>query len=94
MDDPVLKSSRREASLALLFFALAFVVTLVVCARLGYAPDPKPPPRFILGFPAWVFWGIVIPWAASLVFGFWFAFRYMRDEDLGRESDDADGRDG
>lgn len=88
-EDPVLKSARREGTAALLFFVLALLVTLVVCYCTGYVRDPKAVPRFILGFPAWVFWGVMLPWAACVAFGAWFAYRYMKDEDLGREADEG-----
>ena len=44
---------------------------------------------FILGFPTWVFWGVVVPWAACLGASVWFGLCFMKDDDLGPE-----GRDG
>jgi hypothetical protein len=94
-EDPLLKSARREAVAALLFWALALLVTLTVCYCLGYLREPKPgPPSFVLGFPSWVFWGIMVPWVACLAFGTWFAYRFMKDENLGAEADEADAVDG
>lgn len=93
-EDPLLKSARREAVVALLFWVLMLLVTLVVCYCLGYVRDPRLNPRFILGFPAWVFWGIMVPWAACIAFGTWFVCRFMKDEDLGRETDDGNPGDG
>ena len=95
-EDPVLKSARREAIAALLAFALALLVTLTVCYYFGYMrpAGPKEKPGFILGFPSWVFWGVMLPWAGCLAFGTWFAYRFMKDEDLGREVDEGDGLDG
>lgn len=93
-EDPVLKSARREAVAALLTFVLAILVTLIVCYYFGYmrpAGRPRGAPTFILGFPAWVFWGVILPWIGCILFGTWFAYRYMKDEDLGRDEDAPDG---
>jgi hypothetical protein len=43
----------------------------------------------ILGMPAWVFWSIVLPWALCLLFSVWFCFRFMADDDLGRDRDEG-----
>jgi len=89
-EDPLLRSARREAVAALLVFVLALLVTLTVSYLAGYL-HPRETPSFILGFPAWVFWGVICPWAGLIVFGAWFAYRYMKDEDLGRDEDGPDG---
>ena len=39
----------------------------------------------MLGFPTWVFWGILVPWMACTAVSVWFAFAFMGDEDLGEE---------
>ena len=48
-------------------------------------PEGMDRPTFVLGFPDWVFWGILAPWSACVVFSFWFGATFMRDEDLGEE---------
>jgi hypothetical protein len=88
-DDPVLESSRREAWGVVIIGLGALVWTLVVCRRYGYGRSYDEL-RFVLGFPDWVFWGIVLPWGFCLVLSWWFAFRFMRDEDLGEDPDAAD----
>ncbi len=45
--------------------------------------DPGEPIRLVLGLPAWVFWGIALPWAVALTVTIWFAMCYMQDTDLG-----------
>jgi hypothetical protein len=35
--------------------------------------------------PSWVFWGIMVPWAACALFTFWFAGFFMTDDDLGED---------
>lgn len=80
---PLLQSARREMALALCTWAVACVYTLTVCLTRGYARDvERDPLTYILGFPDWVFWGIIVPWIACTVFSAWFALRFMRDESL------------
>ena len=40
---------------------------------------------FVLGFPDWVFWGIIVPWSVCVAFSFYFGATFMRDHDLGEE---------
>jgi len=83
-EDPVLRSSRREALVVLCVWLGALAWTVGYCWRHGYG-RPAEGLTFVLGFPDWVFWGIVVPWAACILFSFWFAFRFMTDEDLGED---------
>lgn len=55
--------------------------TVGYCALFGYARSAAEA-RYVLGFPDWVFWGIVTPWLACVVTGILFAYFVMRDEDL------------
>ena len=46
-------------------------------------PSPAVPERpfqlsMVLGLPAWVFWGIVLPWLVVDVVAVWFCFVWMR----------------
>lgn len=84
MDDPVLKSTRREAVVALGLFCAALLSTVGLCAWLGYGRSPESL-TFVLGVPDWVFWGVLCPWAGCFLAAFWFAFRFMKDADLGPE---------
>jgi len=38
-----------------------------------------------LGIPDWIFYGVVIPWLACILFTFWFCLRYFSEDDLGEE---------
>lgn len=40
------------------------------------------------GFPDWIFWGVVAPWTASVLFSLFFAEFYMSDDDLGQDSEE------
>lgn len=80
-EDPVLRSSRREALFVLLMWLGALSYTIAYCSRFGYQRSLDSL-TFILGFPDWVFWGVIAPWAVCLLVSFGFATWVMRDEDL------------
>ena len=91
-EDPVLTSSRREALLVAATFVVALVYSVGYCYVNGYnraAEDLK----FVFGFPDWIFWGVIVPWLACVVFSFYFASRFMRDEDLGQDPPGSEGDD-
>ena len=88
-EDPVLRSARREALVVFATWLCALVYTVTYCARHGYnrsADDLQ----FVLGFPDWVFWGIVVPWGVCFVVSWWFSYVFMTDEDLGKELEESD----
>jgi hypothetical protein len=83
-DDPVLRSARREAIVVLCAWLAAMAYTVTYCYLHGYNRKIESL-TFVLGFPDWVFWGIVVPWSLCIVFSFYFGATFMRDEDLGEE---------
>ncbi|HEY4308659.1 MAG TPA: DUF997 family protein [Pirellulales bacterium] len=87
--DPVFVSARREAIVAALIWAAATAWSVGYCALFGYGRTPESL-TFVLWFPDWIFWGIVAPWLACVVVSMWFAFFFMRDEDLGSNDQDED----
>jgi hypothetical protein len=93
-EDIVVATARREALMVLWIFLAAMLYTVTVCYFLGYnrAPDSL---TFILGFPDWVFWGIVVPWVACVLVSYWFGYVYMTDADLGgnETADELEGDD-
>jgi hypothetical protein len=82
-EDPVLKSSRREAIVVAINFVVAIGYTIGYCSL--YAYNARGEIKFVLGFPEWVFWGVVVPWLACVAFSIVFATFIMRDEDLGED---------
>jgi hypothetical protein len=86
-EDPVLRGARREAWVVLIISVAALIYTLVYCSLFGYGRAAASV-TFVLGFPDWIFWGVILPWAVCLVLSCGFALWYMRDEDLG---DDPSG---
>ncbi|MCI0379132.1 MAG: hypothetical protein L0215_16110 [Gemmataceae bacterium] len=89
------RNARREAWIVALVWALAFAWTVVWCYMHGYAHEEtslhvrlgwveaEPTPDLVLGFPDWVFWGIMLPWLACSAFTVWFGIWGMTDDDLG-----------
>jgi hypothetical protein len=80
-EDPLLTSARRNMRFATGLFVVALVYTLGVCWTFGYH-RPAGSLTFVLGFPDWVFWGIVVPWAACTLISMWYALGVMTDEPL------------
>lgn len=89
VEDPVFVSARREALVAALVWAAATAWSVGYSALHGYGRSAESL-TFVLWFPDWIFWGIVVPWLACIVVSIWFAFGYMRDEDLGTNDQDED----
>jgi hypothetical protein len=80
-ESSIVTSSRREAIVALLMWIAAMSYTVGYCAWKGYhgtTDDLK----FVLGFPEWVFWGVMAPWTACTVCSWFYAFVFMKDECL------------
>ncbi len=78
---PLLKSAKREAMVALGIWLAATIYSLGYCFQYGYGRDPESL-TYVLGFPDWVFWGLVMPWGACTVLASVFAFCFMKDEEL------------
>jgi fatty acid desaturase len=87
--DPVYLSGRREAIVVLLVFFAFSAYVLPVCYLMGSTPTEgeTPPLSMIAGLPAWVVWGILLPWIAANVVTAWFCFFYMKNEPLSSESE-------
>jgi fatty acid desaturase len=83
-EDPVVRNARREAVVVFATWLVAMAYTIGYCALYGYngrVEDLK----FVWGFPDWVFYGIIAPWAVCIAVSIYFGATYMRDEDLGEE---------
>ena len=71
-------------------WATALAWSVGFAALRGYGRDAADI-RLVLGMPDWVFWGVLVPWVVCLVFSVWFCFRFMADDDLGRDPDEGPG---
>lgn len=88
-EDPLVRTSRREALVVAAIFVAAMTWTVGYCYLFGYHRDPASV-RFIAGFPDWVLWGIVAPWLTCVLLSIWFGRLFMRDADLGPSVDQDD----
>ena len=83
-EDPVLTSARREACLVFAIWVVACAYSVGVCFAMGYERKAETL-TYVLGFPDWVFWGIVLPWCVCTLLSFVLSSFVMTDEDLGEE---------
>lgn len=83
-EDPVLTSSRRESWMTFGIWLVACTYSIAVCYRLGYARDAATL-TYVLGFPDWVFWGVVAPWTVCTALCFVMSYFVIQDGDLGEE---------
>ncbi len=81
-EDPLLRSSRREMWIATALWLSAMIATLTISLNWGYGRDPATL-TYVLGFPDWIFWGVIVPWAASTVLASIFSLGFMQDFPLG-----------
>lgn len=86
--DPVLRAARREATFTFVVFVLALAYTVGYCSQYAYGRTLDSL-TFVWGFPDWVFWGIVVPWAVVLAITILFCLTVMGDESLGQEVDET-----
>src|SRR4051794_29276123 len=87
-EDPVVRDSRREAVVVALVALVATLYSVGYCTHYGYGRAGEPV-RFVLGFPSWVFWGIVAPWGVCVLIAAGFSWWLMSDEDLGEGGEDV-----
>lgn len=89
-EDPVLRSSRREALMALAIWLGAMAYTVGFSVWQGYGNPPDQMPKLVLGIPAWLLWGVIAPWFVCILVSWWFAYGWMTDEPLGNDEDISD----
>ena len=92
--DPVLRSAWPEALAVFILWAVAMAWSVGYCALFAYPPKEKLAEAageltFTLGFPSWVFWGIVLPWVLCAVVSFLISRFVIADADLGIDPDEA-----
>jgi hypothetical protein len=99
------RNACREAKLLIMVWAVALVWTVGYCYLHGYRHPPDSLVvqsglttsrsaddfRTVLGFPDWVFVGIIVPWGACTTFTVVFSLFILRDDDLGAESEERRG---
>ena len=72
-----------EARIVFGIIVVALTVSSVILYTQGYvAPGQRPQqPHLILGIPAWVMWGLVVPWIATIAVTWLFALFVMKDDE-------------
>ena len=88
--DPLFRHARREAIMILVVFAICLVWSISVYLAMGLHHGEIGPVPTVLGIPAWVFWGVAVPWLAADVFIVVFCFVLMTDDDLGEVPEETD----
>lgn len=91
-DDPIVASGKREACFAIGLWVIATAWSIGYSALFGYERSLDDL-RFVLGFPDWIFWGIVLPWVLCFAVSSWFALAFLRAEPLEEAADTAGAAD-
>ena len=62
---------------------ISLVVVCGIIGRFGYlAPGERPEvPLLVWGMPAWVFWGLLVPWVVLIGVAWWFAACFLKDDE-------------
>ncbi len=76
--------SRREALMILVAVAVFLSWTVGTSYYQGYGENAAT--DLVLGIPAWVFWGIAVPWATAVVVSIVFAVWLIADDPLEMEN--------
>lgn len=82
--DPVVRTARREALLVVGLWLTALIYSVTTCYLLGYN-RPVSELKLVLGFPKWVFWGVVVPWVLCAALSWVFGMVFVHDGHLGEE---------
>ena len=90
--DPVFLNCRRETLVILVAWAVFFLWVAGYCGSVGYS-EPGEPVELVIGMPAWVFWGVFVPWFGACAFTVWFSLRFVADDPLEHSETDT-GRKG
>ena len=85
----------REARWVVALWSMQLVYCTVSIVLLGYPhPDQRPDsPDLIWGIPAWVVWGLFLPWGLQILAAWWFAIVILQDDEP-YEGDSGNGSDG
>ena len=75
-----LRQGRRELRLILLAWLGCAIWVISYCSTTGYDLAPEEVST-VLGFPDWVFWGVVTPWMIANAFTFWFCLRFLKNDE-------------
>ncbi len=80
--------ARKEAWLILLAWLVCLIWTVGYSAYAGYGIEGDTV-ALIWGMPAWIVWGILLPWFSATAFSVGFALFYMADDALEVDNPDS-----
>ncbi len=92
-DNPLVTSARREAIVVAVIWLGTMLYTTFYCYYNG-SNRTLEDITFVLGFPDWVFWGVIVPWYSCLAISATFAYGFMRDDPLGDDEGHGEVSDG
>jgi len=71
--------TRKEAVVAGAIWFVFFLWVVGVSYVMGYGEvDPT---YSVMGFPAWIFWGVLLPFVVATLVNCLYAFVYLKDDD-------------
>ena len=72
-----------EAKLVGVIITVCMICTSTFMAVYGYvSPENRPEqPQLIGGIPAWVVWGLFVPWLVMIAITWWFALFVLKDDE-------------
>ncbi|MDG2124198.1 MAG: hypothetical protein P8J87_10895 [Verrucomicrobiales bacterium] len=79
---------RREGVWILLSWVFFALWVVGVSWSMG-SVEPGEELETVMGFPAWVFWGVALPWLMATGWTIFFALELMEDEDVVEEGGDG-----
>lgn len=94
VDDPIVSHSLWEAKWILVVWLIAFLWTVGYCGLFGYQAQDQQSLETVLGMPAWVFWGVGLPWLVATAISSWFALTCIADVPLSDDIDSEQQNDG
>jgi len=86
-EDPLVRSARREAFWIFLIWLATATYCVAYSAIHGYSDKEL---TFTLGFPSWVFWGVIVPWGICTLLAIAFTNLVIKDDPLGDETENPD----
>jgi len=86
-EDPVLRSSRREALIIAGMWLVVMFYSVLFCYFRGYRTSLADL-KLVWGIPDWAFWGVIVPWVGCAIASILFGTFIMKDEPLGDDLTD------
>lgn len=79
--DPLYRGALQEMKWILLAWVVNFAWVIGYCRTAAFKVV-EGEPATVIGMPAWVFFGVFLPWLAATAFTAWFALARMEDQPL------------